>query len=58
MDLAIHPFIESTGMVFPTMLGCDVRYLPEYDQQIIDVFDISGLISFSGLVQGITAVQL
>lgn len=54
----IKPFIASTQSVFATMLGSDVEVVDgsEYPKNV--AFDISGIISFSGAVQGSAVISL
>jgi chemotaxis protein CheX len=58
-DLLNKPFIESTQAVFSMMLGCKV--VPGTPLQIFDFkssHDISGIIGFSGALQGTVVISL
>ena len=54
----VVPFIESTKSVFSTMLGSDVVVASEDAGRGNIAFDISGIISFSGSIQGTAVISL
>lgn len=57
-DTTVQPFIDSTKSVFSMMLGCDVEFVADQLLGAKVAFDVSGIISFSGAVQGTAVIRL
>lgn len=57
-DRTIQPFIESTKSFFAMMLNADAELVLDNQCSEKVLYDISGIISFSGAVQGTAVISL